>query len=341
MTTGITRSLFFLSICLSVVGVAFLKFGVFPLNKQTHADVWPLVVSKLDSPANTFSLHESFSVIPKAEAAAGYDNSSAYIAIDMSTGNIIAQKNPTTPLPIASLTKVMSAVVSLDLANPQDELIISQNAALFPPTKIGVVSGQRMQVGELLHAMLMTSANDASEAMMDGINFNYGDNIFVRAMNEKARFLGLSSSHFANPQGFDNPQNKSSVHDLAILSFYAMSQYPLIKQIAGEEYLQLPANNLHKQFDLYNWNGLLGVYPGVTGLKIGNTTDAGYTTIVSAKRNGHNILVVLLGAPGVIERDLWASQLLDDAFKDEYGLSPVGITIDDLRAKYATWHYWN
>lgn len=101
-----------------------------------------------------------------------------------------------------------------------------------------------------------------------------------------------------------------------------------------------PQDDNHKQADLYNWNGLLGVYPGVKGVKIGNTEDAGYATTVLAEREGKKILVVLLGAPGVLQRDLWPSMLLDIGF-EKLGLKPIGITEDQLRAKYSTWKYWN
>src|SRR5690606_3687251 len=96
----------------------------------------------------------------------------------------------------------------------------------------------------------------------------------------------------------------------------------------------------HKQFDLYNWNGLLGVYPGASGVKIGNTGDAQKTTIVTAERNGKKLLVVVLGAPGVLERDMWAAELLDLGFEKQYGMAPINVTEEQLRAKYKTWKYW-
>lgn len=312
-----------------------------PDFKNKNQDVWISVVRKLDAVPNTFSLSSLVSLVPAVHASAVYDNAKSYIAIDENTGEIIAEKNATEPLPIASLTKIMSSVVALDLARPEDLLTVSRKASQMVPTKIGVVPGQKMTVDELLHAMLMTSANDAAQAVADGVNDKYKANIFVDAMNEKARFLGLSQTHFANSQGFDDTHNKSSAHDLAILSTYALTKYPLIRQIAGEDYIQLPSSTLHKQFDLYNWNGLLDVYPGAYGLKIGNTEDAGYTTVVSATREGHSILVVLLGAPGVLERDLWAAALLDDAFASFYNLPPVNILSSQLQEKYATWQYWD
>jgi D-alanyl-D-alanine carboxypeptidase len=187
----------------------------------------------------------------------------------------------------------------------------------------------------------MTSANDAIQVIKEGVDQKYNADIFVRSMNENAQVLGLHDSHFANPQGFDSPDNYSSAADLATLSQYALSHYPLIDQIAKQDYVQLPANVDHKQFDLYNWNGLLDVYPGAEGIKIGNTGAAGYTTVVLANRENKKILVVVLGAPGVLERDLWASELLDLGYQQTMGLTAVDVTSDQLHEKYSTWKYWN
>lgn len=343
---GKIRTIRFMSFLLIILGIVVFspssqKNIISYPTRMANIDIWDTILQKLDAVPNTFTLHSPVSFVPTAQAAQGYENASSYIAVDASTGNIILEKNSTTSFPIASLTKIMSSIVALDLAKPQDELVVSQQAATVEPTTIGVVPGQHMTVDELLHGMLMTSANDAAQAMADGMNQKYNSDIFVKAMNAKATFLGLSQTHFVNPQGFDNAENFSSAHDLAILATYALSHYPEISQIASEDYIQLPATTLHKQFDLYNWNGLLDVYPGVTGVKIGNTDEAGYTTVVESSRSGHTILVVLLGAPGVLQRDMWTSQLLDDAFAKAFSLPAVGITASQLEAKYQTWHYWN
>jgi D-alanyl-D-alanine carboxypeptidase len=302
--------------------------------------VWPIVQKKVKILPSQFALHNETNLIPSAHAASLYDTASSYIAIDFTSGNIIEQKNENKSVPIASLTKLMSAAVALDLMNQNETITISASAPKVSPTKIGVVSGQKLTLKELLEAMLMTSANDAAQAVKDGVNAKYHGDIFVRAMNEKAQSLGLTQTHFSNPQGFDG-NNYSSAHDLAILTQYVLTHYPLIDQIVRKDYVFIPATDQHKQFDLYNWNGLLGVYPGAYGVKIGNTDNAGYTTIVIAKRNDKTVLSVLLGAPGILKRDLWTSSLLDDAFASADHLSPAHITSADLEAKYATWHYWN
>lgn len=299
------------------------------------------VIPLLNKTPNTFSLKQEFTIIPQSQASSSYEQASGYGVVDLETGDVIAQKELSQKLPIASLTKIMTAVVALDLVKPDELIPISMRASRQIPTKIGVVPGEKMTGEELLHAMLLTSANDAAQAIKDGVDEKYHDAIFIAAMNEKATYLGLKNTHFANPQGFDSSDNYSTVEDLALLSHYALTNYPIIKEIVQKDYYLLPPNKYHKQFDLYNWNGLIGVYPNARGMKIGNTDDAGKTTIVVSARGGKEILVVLLGAPGILERDLWASQLLDLGYEQLLNLPPVNVTEEQLRTKYASWKYWN
>lgn len=268
-----------------------------------------------------------------------FQKAKTYAVVDFNNGNILAEKNLSKKVAIASLTKIMTAVVALDLASPDEEFTISSNAPLQKPTIIGVVPRQKMTLEELLNASLLTSANDASEVIEEGINKKYGKDIFVTSMNEKAKFLGLKNTHFTNPQGFDNRNNYSSAEDLIILSHYALENYPLIAQIVKKDYQFIPENQNHKLFDLYNWNGLLGVYPNILGVKIGNTSNAGNTIVVLSKRQGKKVIVALLGAPSLLERDLWASELLDLGFEKIANLAPIAVTEKQLEQKYSTWKY--
>lgn len=268
-------------------------------------------------------------------------NLNAFSVLDFNSGQVVISKNSDARLPIASLTKLMSAVVALDFLDPGQTLIASKQAAEVEPTRMGVVEGERLMVSELLNALLLTSSNDAAQMLKEGVDAAYGQGSFVAAMNKKAYLIGLKNSHFSNPQGYDSSLNYSSTSDLAVLAGYVLSEYPLIAQIVKKDYQFYPATQNHKQIDLYNWNGLLGVYPGIEGVKIGNTDAAGTTMIVLSEREGHKILVVELGADNVLERDLNAGQLLDLGFSKSYRLNPVNMTEGQLKAKYATWKYWN
>lgn len=331
---GITGMFFLLLFVAAQLGIRPLQF-LSPLPAKI--DVFDAVVPRLEQKENTFQLRQSRSFVSQASAAESYDLAKSYLLMDFATGEVLQSSHANVAIPIASLTKIMTAVVALDLVSPQESFTVTKDAADEIPTKIGVIPGEKMTVDELLHALLMTSANDAAAVIKDGVNTKYGGNVFIRAMNEKAAVIGLTRTHFMNPQGFDDQAHYSSAEDLAVLSHYALTNYPLIADIVTKEYLFLPATPEHKQFDLYNWNGLLGVYPGASGIKIGNTDAAGKTTVVMATREGKTLLAVLLGAPGILQRDMWTAQLLDTGFQQTSGLEPIKVTEDALREKYATW----
>ena len=156
---------------------------------------------KLHQRPSTFSLKEDSSFIPQTFAAEDFEQLSAYALIDLDSGEIIKQKNGKERLPIASLTKVMTAVVALDLASPTDMITVDQQAASMIPTKIGIVPGETMSLEELLHASLMTSANDATQQIKNGIDAKYHDQIFVKSMNEKANFLNLTTHTLQTQKG--------------------------------------------------------------------------------------------------------------------------------------------
>lgn len=264
----------------------------------------------------------------------------SYVLADIDTGKVLIQKNGSQRLPIASLTKIMTAVVALDISNPSEYFTVSNSAANQTPTRIGVIPGQKMKLSELLNALLMTSANDAASVIQEGIDQNYGDGVFVEAMNKKAKLLGLKNTSFQNPQGFDSDTNYSTAYDLAVLSKFAIDNYPLIKQIVKKDYEFLAQDRNHKQFDLYNWNGLLDVYPNTIGIKIGNTNSALKTSIVLSNRSEKRLLAVVLGAPDLYARDLDAAALLDYGYNKTLGLTPVGVTQAMLQEKYNTWRYF-
>lgn len=297
------------------------------------------ILPRITNKKNEFVLKNApFSIVKHAEAEQTTVEASAYLLADLDTGQIIAGKSAQAKLPIASLTKIMSAVIALDLAQKNDLFAITEKAATVTPTRIGVVPGQEMRMEELVRAMLMTSANDAAEAVRDGVDRYYQSSVFVDAMNEKARFLGLASTHFANPQGFDNKKNYSSANDLAILIHYAYENYPFFTETVKKDYDFLPENNLHKQFDLPNWNGLIDVYLETVGVKIGNTEEAGMTTAVVSQRGGKRLLAIVLGAPDIFSRDLAAAELLNDGYEKTLNLPPATITRSQLQEKYRSWY---
>jgi D-alanyl-D-alanine carboxypeptidase len=338
----INLKVFFSSLIAIFIITVFLHLGIkMPqaLNSATlvssQTDSFEQIRSKLAVEQTAFSIKKTTNLIPEALASSEYDEAVAYGVIDFETGEVLLEKNFMKRLPIASITKVMAAVVALDLANPQELFRVSQKASKMVPSKIMLQSGETFKLEDMLAAALIASANDSAEVIKEGVDKKYGTEVFIRAMNLKAQNLGMNDSKFTNAQGFDNPNHYSSIHDLAILSQYAMSEYPLIVEKVGEEFEDIDPTD--KRLKLRNWNGLLGVYPGVTGVKIGSTGDAGKTTVVLAEREGKKLLAILLGAPGVLERDLWTAKLLDAGFEKSLGLAPINISEVQLKEKYLSW----
>lgn len=344
--TGARLKVFLIPFLVIFIGVSMQHLGfqplklVLPIGNRT-LDNMASVQPMLERYENTFSLKKSTGFIAQSHADenAEFNGAKAYVVVDYTSGEVILDKNISSQLPMASLTKIMTAIVALDLASTQEVFTVSQEAEDQVPTHIALKKSQQMTLEELLYASLLTSANDATHVIMQGIDEKYGTGIFMRAMNAKAEFLGLSNTHFVNPQGFDDREQYSSVEDLAILTHYALKYYPIFSDMVEKQSYYLQESQRHAGVYLNNWNGLLGVYPNVSGVKIGNTGRAKKTTIVVAEREGNKMLVVLLGAPGVLERDVWAAQLLDAGFADKYELEPVGITKEELLEKYATWKY--
>lgn len=333
--------IFFISLLFAFLMVFIPHLGVsrsFVSPALEKVDILERVKPKLKIKQNNFYLNKEF--IPVVSAGSDYDQAAAYVLVDSGSGQIIASKNLSTRLPMASLTKIMTAVVALDLAESYEEFIVSKKAEEQIPTKVTLKAGEKYALGELISHMLISSANDSAETIKEGIDDKFVEGSFIAAMNEKAKILGLKNTHFTNAPGYDNREHFSSAEDLSILSVYTLKNYPLITQTVSKEIEDLTKGGQDMRFYLQNWNGLLGVYPGVSGFKIGNTKKAGYTTIVVSERGGRKLIAVVLGAPGVLERDLWAAELLDLGFNKLVRLPPVGVTEDMLKQKYASWQYF-
>lgn len=327
----------FLMVALPRLGIGQTPVNVSPIPRKT--DPLDLIKDKLEQKPTSFKLKKPHSFIPNTYAASSFENARAHGVVDFGSGEILLSKNSSEKLPIASLTKIMTAVVALDLAPLPQKFVVSQKASRQVPTKVMLKRGEVYTLEHLLKSLLLSSANDSAQVIKEGVDDMYGGEIFIRAMNAKAKSLGLQNTRFANPQGFDDPESYSSVEDLMVLSQYALTNYPFIAQVVAKEYEDLNLTWGENRFFLNNWNGLIGVYTGVKGVKIGNTENAGKTTVVVAEREGKTLLAVILGAPGTLERDLWAAELLDLGFDKVARLKPVAVTEEQLLAKYSSWRY--
>lgn len=225
---------------------------------------------------------------PSIRAAALY-------LIDLKSGRVLLQKNATRRLPPASLTKVMTALVALESASPQHVVKIDPRA-LVHRSSLKLHAGEQFLLRDLLTAMLVTSANDACEAIAWHVG---GDaDRFVAMMNERARTLGLHNTHFANACGFDAPGHYSTATDLAKLTEQAL-QVPAISMMVRTVIRDIASVDGTRQVLLRSTNELL-LDPDVTGVKTGYTSKAGRCLIASMFKDGHQLLLV-----GLNVRDRW------------------------------------
>lgn len=211
---------------------------------------------------------------------------------------------------MASTTKIMTAVVVLDVASPDDLVTVPAAAVKVGESQAGLVAGERLTVRQLLEATLVRSGNDAAYALAEHVAGS--QDAFVELMNRKAADLGLTHTSFANPHGLDAPGHHTSARDLAALSIYAMKN-PTFAEIVGERAIVLKGTGAPRRFE--NSNRLLVTYEGVDGVKTGWTNKAGYCVVVSAQRGPVDLVAVVLGTASEKDRFAQARTLLDWGFE--------------------------
>lgn len=215
----------------------------------------------------------------------------AAIVTDVDSAVRLYAKNETIQLWPASTTKVMTAVVSVDVFDLDD--VITIHEPLHEGSVMGLVDGEQVTVENLLYGVLIQSANDAAYALAQ--HHPGGMTGFVDGMNKKAQEIGLENTHYVDPSGFDNEKQFTTVADLARLSTYAI-QYKTIGKMVGIPAITVADTTFQHFHQLRNVNQLLGSVPGVAGVKTGWTENAKENLINLTIRDGHRILTVLLGS---------------------------------------------
>ncbi len=220
--------------------------------------------------------------------------------------------------PQASTTKLMTALLTLERGKLDDKVTIDAEAADEPGTRMGLARGQVLTVRDLLYGLLLPSGNDAAIAL--GAHIGGSTDGFVAMMNQRKSELGLNDTHFANPDGLDDPDHYSSAFDLAELARFALRSQPLLDEIVRTKSFRIAATPTHPAFELTNLNQLLPSYPGADGVKTGTTPAAGQVLVGSATRDGHRIITAVMGSA---DRYADAVKLLDHGFADYAWLRPA------------------
>lgn len=258
-----------------------------------------------------------FIVLSVSRAFAGEEpaiTADAAILIEATTGRVIWEKNAEEQRYPASMTKMMTAILSLERLGPNREIMISPEAAATEDTPLGIKEGERLTAEQLTYGMMMVSDNGAAVALAEEMDGSV--KAFAKKMNAKAAEIGMKNTHFANPNGLPNKDHYSTAHDMARLARYAMENkrfQTMVDEPYGTIYWLYPRG---QYLAVKNTNELLGVYDGITGIKTGWTNDAGGCLAASATRNGVELIAVVMHSTTGKNRFSDARKILDYGFQN-------------------------
>ncbi len=249
------------------------------------------------------------------------------LVIEMPSGAILYEDHATEPWYPASVTKLMTVYVALSAVRDHriafdTPLVVSARAAMMPSSKMGFRPGSLVTLDNALKMLMVKSANDIAVTIAEGVSGSV--EAFAEDMNSSARELGLTQSHFVNPNGLPDPEHVSSARDLAILARALYLTFPEQASLFNIGALRLGGQIIP------NHNNLLGRYPGADGMKTGFTCAAGWNLVASASQGGRKLIAVILGAPNLRSRTIMAAALFDRGFA---GIDRPSKSLADLAAQ--------
>ena len=248
-------------------------------------------------------LATAFALATPAFAALPQVRAKAYLVEDGQTGQVLAQSHQRARVPIASLTKLMTVLLTVERTKPSDVVTVAPAAAAVGESSIDLHSGDRLTVRELLEGALIQSANDAADALAYYVG-NGSETRFVSMMNARAKSLGLRDTHYARPDGLDAPGHVSSARDVTKLARLLMRR-PIVRSIVRRQTATIAGGRV-----LHTWNDLLATFPGVFGVKTGHTSAAGWNEVASVDRRGAVVYATILGSPDRSTRNTDLTALL-------------------------------
>lgn len=232
----------------------------------------------------------------------------AAIVLDQATGRILFSKNAHEQLPMASTTKIMTAIMAIESGKLSDVVKVSENASLVEGSSVDLEAGEEKTVEELLYGLILRSGNDAAIALAEYLAGSVEE--FAQRMTERAHQLGAMHTKFMNPHGLNHEEHFTTAYDLAVIAAHAMT-LPKFREIAATPERKISWTG--RQYDriLRNQNKLLTMYEGAEGIKTGWTTPAGRCFVGAASRNDWRLISVVLNAPQMWEDTI---ALLDFGF---------------------------
>ena len=234
--------------------------------------------------AVTFLLAAVLTVLASVPAKAVGTSAAAAVLMDGESGRILYAHNPDQPMPIASITKIMTALVALEQCDPATEYTVT-GEDMAEGSSMYLKAGETLTLEALLYGLMLPSGNDAALAVARCVSGTVED--FVAAMNARAKELGMTNTSFANPSGLDDPAHFSTARDMAVLTRAALAREDFQAIVSARSVTV-------GERTLVNHNKLLGWYEGCVGVKTGYTKTAGRTLVSAATRNGQTLIAVTL-----------------------------------------------
>lgn len=281
-----------------------------------------VIVIMLTMAISVFSQEPSYQMELEAKSA---------VLMDANTGTVLYSKNMYESLPPASVTKIMTLLLVFEAIekgalNYNDVLTVSEYASSMGGSQVYLEPGENMTVDELLKCVLVASANDAAVTLAEAISGS--EEAFVSQMNKRANELGMKNTHFENTTGLDDDaiSHLTSAYDIAIMS------RELLKYKKVTEYSTIWMDTIRNgEFGLSNTNRLVRFYKGITGLKTGSTSKAGFCVSASAKRENLHLIAVIMGAETSQIRNNCATKLLDYGFANYEIFKSKKLNINEIK----------
>ncbi len=228
--------------------------------------------------------------------------------MDVDSGRLLYGKNEHVQLPMASTTKIMTAILAIESGRLNELVTVSSNAVKVEPSSIWLVAGEQMSLLHLVYGLMLRSGNDAAIAIAEHLAGSVS--AFAELMNAKARELGMVNTNFTNSHGLPDNNHYTTAYDLAMLSAYALRN-PQFRAIVSTTRISIADERTGAPRIWYNKNRMLEIYPGADGVKTGWTRAAGHCLVASASRSGQRLVAVVLNSP-----DDWGetASLLDYGF---------------------------
>lgn len=232
----------------------------------------------------------------------------AAVLIEEQTGIVLYAQNETAPLPMASTTKVMTALMVLEYGHLDEVVVTGRNAFGVPGSSIYLALGEKLTLEQMFYGLMLASGNDAAVAIAEHIGGSV-DN-FCKMMTERAAELGCKDTVFITPHGLPNKIHHTTAYDLALIAREAM-KYPLFRKIVSTQRATIPWEGRTYSRILNNKNKLLSTYEGATGIKTGYTKTAGRCLVFGAERDGLEVVGVVLNCPNWFDE---AAKVMDYGF---------------------------